>query len=99
MAVATWDEALTLIESDLARFQAVLDDPTLPPVTPRFVATGALGPVPPEQAARFERVALGYETAIARAEAESARVKTELHRIAKPPAPATRGASRVDWQG
>jgi hypothetical protein len=98
-AIATWDEALSAIEADLARFEAVLDDPTSPPVTPRFVATGELGPVPPEQAERFARVAAGYEAAIARAEAESARVKAELQRLAKRPAPAARGASRVDWQG
>jgi hypothetical protein len=97
-AIASWDEALSAIEDDLARFEAVLDDPTLPPVTPRFVATGGLGPVPPEHADRFERLAHGYEAAIARAETESARVKTELRRLAKRPAPAPRGASRVDWQ-
>jgi hypothetical protein len=95
--VATWHEALTAIEADLARFEAVLDDPTRPPVTPRFVATGTLGPVPPDLAERFERVAAGYEAAIARAEAERARVKGELRRLARP-APAARGASRVDWQ-
>jgi hypothetical protein len=99
MNVATWDEALTAIEADLARFEAVLADPTRPPVTPRFVATGTLGPVPAEQAERFERVAAGYEAAIARAEAESARVRAELQRITPHSAPAARGASRVDWQG
>src|SRR5690349_19683131 len=98
-AALSWDEALSMIEDDLARFEAVLDDPTRPPVTPRFVATSELGTVPPEHAARFGQLAAGYEAAIARAEAESARVKAELQRLAPRPGPAVRGASRVDWQG
>jgi hypothetical protein len=98
--VADWDEALSAIEADLARFEAVLDDPTRPPVTPRFVATGPLGPVPAEHQVRFEQLAAGYEAAIARAESESARVRAELHRLAKR-GPATVGnpRSRIDYQG
>jgi hypothetical protein len=98
MSITVWDEALSAIEEDLARFEAVLDDPTLPPATPRFVATGPLGPVPAAHAERFERLAAGYQAAIARAEAESTRVKAELQRLAKRSGPAARGASRVDWQ-
>ncbi len=97
--VASWDEALATIEADLARFQAVLDDPASPPVAPRFVATDSLGPLPPEHADRFARLAAGYEAAIARAEAERARVRAELQRLAKRPAPAGSGRSRIDYQG
>jgi hypothetical protein len=98
--IGDWDEALSVIAADLARFEAVLDDPTRPPVTPRFVATGPLGPVPPEHQARFEQLAAGYEAAIARAETESDRVRAELHRLAKR-GPATGGnpRSRIDYQG
>src|SRR5689334_16616181 len=99
MSIAAWEDALAAIADDLARFEAVLDDPSLPPVTPRFVAAAPLGPVPEEYRARWDALAAGYEAAINRAEAEHTRVRAELQRLAKRPAPAARGASRVDWQG
>jgi hypothetical protein len=97
-----WEDVLGALERDLAAMQQVIDDldqgATAP--APEFRPPADLGPMPADLAARAIGLAAAYETALERAQAESARLAEELRRLprghAPQPGPAV-ARTRIDY--
>lgn len=93
MTVVTWDQALRGLEARLDHAERILSKPgtgeALEPFSPPAVA----GPLPPEMAERAQALLLRAEELRGIGEAESARIRGELSRLARrapiPPRPAT----------
>jgi hypothetical protein len=89
MTAVTWEEALQQLEGRLDRAEQAIAEPGGGRAVEPFTAPAVAGPLPPALAERAQALLLRAEELRRIGEAESARIRGELHRLARrAPAPA-----------
>ena len=94
-----WEAVLETLESELELIQAAVDDLDRGPHESRFVPPDDLGPLPRDLADRAIRLSGAYDAALERANAERARLSSELQHVTRHQVEPPRGQARIDFQG
>ena len=91
--MTTWDEALDALEAQLDRAERALAEPGSAPGVGEFTPPAVTGPLPAALATRAESIVQRGDAIRAACEAESARIRAELHKLGRRAPSTPRGAA------